>query len=58
VSFDAAQLFGRPTDRLLVGAGAAPFAIQKTAEFTDRHPDEVWVTSTGILGLVEVSLAP
>lgn len=26
--------------------------------WSDRHPDEVWVTSTGILGLVEVSLVP
>lgn len=55
LSIDSTALFGNSPE-LLVGAGAAPFAIQKTAEFTDRYPDEVWVTSTEIKGLVGIVL--
>lgn len=57
IALGGTALFGGATT-LLVGAGAAPFAIEKTAEFTDRYPDEVWVTATEILGLAEISLAP
>lgn len=42
---------------LRVGVGAAPFEIQVTAEYTDRYPDQVWVTSTEIQGLQTISLA-
>ncbi len=44
--------------KLLAGLAAAPFVIQKTAEFTDRHPDDLWVTSTEIQGLAEIPLSP
>jgi len=41
-------------DEILLGVGAAPFEIQKTAEYTDRYPDELWVTSSEIQGLHKV----
>ena len=56
IAFDPTSLFGEPMEEMRVGVGAAPFAIQKTAEFTDRYPDEVLVTSTEIQGLVNISL--
>ncbi len=42
---------------LQVGVGAAPFEVEVTAEFTDRYPDAVWVTATGIQGLQTIPLA-
>lgn len=43
-------------DELLLGVAAAPFVIQVTADFTDRYPDEVWVTATSVEGLMTVYL--
>jgi len=34
----------------------APFLIEVTAEFTDRYPDEVWVTATSVEGLMTAQL--
>ena len=43
-------------DVLLMGVAASHEEVNATAEFTDRHPDDLWVTSQEILGLAEVSL--
>jgi hypothetical protein len=43
-------------DEVLVGAAASPWVIQRTADFTDRYPDDLWVTSTEIVGLQLVDL--
>ena len=41
---------------LKAGVGAAHEAITATAEFTDRFPDELWITATEILGLASIEL--
>ncbi|MDA3863292.1 MAG: hypothetical protein PF689_05415 [Deltaproteobacteria bacterium] len=43
-------------DSLLIGAAAAPFNIETTSEFTDRYPDDIWVTSTSIRQLHKIPL--
>lgn len=40
---------------LWIGVAAAPFLIWRSAQFTDRYPDELWITSTEITGLELVS---
>ncbi len=54
VSLDELGLDG--LESLLMGVAAAPIWIERTAEFTDRYPDELWVTATSIRGLAEVPL--
>ncbi len=44
-------------DEVLLGVMAAPQTISVTADFTDRYPDELLVTSTAIEGLAGFSLA-
>lgn len=41
---------------LKVGVGAAPTAVEVTADFTDRYPDALWVTSTSVDGLQTVAI--
>ncbi len=56
VEFKLADLGYESLETLLAGIAAAPFAITKTAEFTDRLPDALWVTATEVQGLAEISL--
>lgn len=51
-----AELLPAGVTELLVGVGGAPFAVQKTAEYTDRYPDELLVTSTEVQGLRSITL--
>lgn len=44
-------------EALKTGVGAAPGDIQVTADFTDRHPDALWVTSQEVQGLGEVEIS-
>lgn len=43
-------------EELRIGVGAAHEAITATAEFTDRFPDELWITATEIQGLASISI--
>jgi len=56
LSVSLGQLGAGALSELLVGVGAAPTPIQVTAEFTDRYPDQVWVTATEIQGLQAITL--
>lgn len=51
-----ADLLPAGVTELLVGVGGAPFAVQKTAEYTDRYPDEMLVTSSEVKGLQSIIL--
>lgn len=45
-------------ETVLLGVGAAPFLITRTAELTDRYPDELWITASAVTGLEAASLEP
>jgi len=51
-----AELLPTGLSELLVGVGGAPFVVQKTAEYTDRYPDELLVTSTKVEGLQSITV--
>ena len=52
-SVDIEDLDFAGTATLLTGAGAAPETIEASADYFDRYPDALWITSTAVSGLAE-----